>query len=73
MERLFRVKEDSRILILNADEIVYRDEKPCVCMRSLVNKNGGYTPGNITVEYKEVEEIQIFESDDGSYVISKKV
>lgn len=73
MERLFIVKEDNRILILNSDEIFMRDGKPYVCMRSIVDKNGEYTPGNINVEYKEVEEIQIAESDDGNYVITKKV
>lgn len=71
MEKLFIVKEDNRILILNSDEIFMRDGKPYVCMRS-INGHDGDRP-LINVEYKEVEEIQIAESDDGNYVITKKV
>jgi len=71
MERLFVVKDDNRILVLNSDEIFIRDGKPYICVRGI----GGYDGDRplINVEYKEIEEIQIFESDDGSYVISKKV
>ena len=73
MERLFVVKEDNRILILNNDEIFMRDGKPYVCMRSINSNNGEYTVGSITVEYKEVEEIQISESDNGNYVVTRRV
>lgn len=79
MERLFRVKDDNRILILNADEIIEKEGKPFVMMRNIVETSIKLDDETIisepliSVEYKEVEEVQIFESDDGSYVISKKV
>ncbi len=73
MGRLFKIKEDNRILILGSDEIVMRDGKPCVCVRSISSKDGEFTPGCITVEYKEVEEVAIYQMDNGEYIVTKKI
>lgn len=70
MGRLFKIKEDNRILILNSDEIIYRDGKLYVIMRSI----GGYDGVRplINVEYKEVEEVAIYQMDNGEYIVTKK-
>lgn len=70
MGRLFKIKDDNRILILNSDEIIYRDGKLYVCMRS-INGYDGDRP-LINVEYKEVEEVAIYQMDNGEYIVTKK-
>lgn len=73
MERLFKIKDDNRILILDSDDIIYRDGKLYVVMRSLANTNfkDDIVP-HINIEYKEVEEVAIYQMDNGEYVITKK-
>lgn len=60
MERIFRVKDDNKLLILNSDDIVERDGKFYVAMRSFVNTNfEDNSVPHINVEYKEVEEVEL--------------
>lgn len=72
MGRLFKMKDDNRILILGSDEIIERDGKFFVTIRSLANTNfKDNTVPHINIEYKEVEEVEIYSSDDG-YIVTKK-
>lgn len=69
MQRIFRLKDDSRILIVGSDEIVERDGKFYTTMRSLANTNfGDNTVPHINIEYKEVEEVKFVPVVDGEEV-----
>ena len=60
MERIFRLKDDNRILIVGSDEVVERDGKFYTTMRSIAKTNfGDDSVPHINIEYKEVEEINI--------------
>lgn len=69
MKRIFRLKDDNRMLILNSIEIVERDGKFYFPMRSLTNTNfEDDTVPHINIEWKEVEEVKIIPAVSGEEV-----
>ncbi len=69
MKKIFRLKDDNRILIVGSEEIVEKDGKFYTTIRSLANTNfEDDSVPHINLEYKEVEEVKFVPVVDGENV-----